>query len=246
MTHSETIQRTNTVEGRLRHWVDDTLAEAIGLTHRSNPVLPTTGGPAGNALLTAWTGLFLLALFLIELVTLLNLRALLNWHIVVGVLLVPPALLKMATTGWRILGYYTGRAPYRRSGPPPLLLRLLGPLVVLFTLGLLGSGLTLIALGPEQSRVSLLTVLGHGIDTVMIHKVVFVAWAAVTGVHTLARLVPALRIIAVQVHARSRVPGASLRAAVFAIIVIAAVVAAIALHGQANPWLVRGFFHHRG
>jgi hypothetical protein len=123
---------------------------------------------------------------------------------------------------------------------------LLGPLVVLFTLALLGSGLALIALGPDQSRVSLLTVLGHGIDTVMIHKAVFVAWAAVTGVHTLARLVPALRIVAIQVGARSRVPGARMRAAVFAIMVIAAVVAAIALHGLAGPWLVHGLFHHRG
>lgn len=231
-------------EPRLRHWIDDTLAEAIGLAHRSNPILPTTGGPAGNALLTAWTGLFLLALFLVELFTLLDLRALLNWHIIVGILLVPPALLKTATTGWRILGYYTGRAPYRRSGPPPMPLRLLGPLVVLFTLALLGSGLALIALGPEQSRSSLLTMFGHGVDTVMIHKVVFVAWGAVTGVHTLARLVPALRIVTTPLRAENRVPGTLLRISVFAVMVMAAVIVAVALHGTANAWLIHDFFRH--
>lgn len=246
MNHSKTGHHGNAVEATLRQWVDDTLAEAIGLAQRSNPVLPTTGGPAGNALLTAWTGLLLLALFLVELFTLLDLRSFLNWHMIVGVLLVPPALLKTATTGWRILGYYTGRTPYRRSGPPPMPLRLLGPLVVLTTLALLGSGLALIALGPEQSRVSLLTALGHGIDTVMIHKAAFVAWGAVTGTHTLARLVPALRIVTVPVRAHGRVPGTPLRAAIFAIMVVSAVVAAIALHGQVDPWLVRGFFHDRG
>lgn len=157
------------MEMRLRQWADLTLDEAIGRTRRRNPVLPGTGGPAGNALLTAWTGLLLLALFLVELFTLLNLRAMLSWHIVAGVLLVPPALLKTSTTVWRILGYYTGRAPYRRSGPPPMPLRLLGPLVVLSTLALLGSGVTLIALGREESRAALLTVLGHRIDVLLIH-----------------------------------------------------------------------------
>lgn len=237
--------RAHAMATRLGQWADETLAEAIGLAHRPNPVLATTGGPAGNALLTAWTGLVLLALFLVELFTLLNLHALLNWHIVVGVLLVPPALLKTASTGWRIIGYYTGRAPYRRSGPPPMPLRLLGPLVVFFTLALLGSGLALIALGPEQGRSSLLTMLGFSVDTLMIHKAVFVAWAAVTGVHTLARLLPALRIVAVQASGPDRVPGAVLRASLVVATLAIAVITAIALHGTAAAWLARGFFHDR-
>ena len=73
--------------------------EAIGRGHRSDPVLTGSGGPAGNARLTAWTGLVLLALFLAELVTLLDVRGLLSWHVAIGVLLVPPALLKTASTG---------------------------------------------------------------------------------------------------------------------------------------------------
>ena len=77
------------------------LAEAAGKGNRSDPVLPTTGGPAGNARLTAWTGLLLLVLFLAEVVTLLDVRGLLSWHVVLGTLLVPPALLKTASTGWR-------------------------------------------------------------------------------------------------------------------------------------------------
>lgn len=228
----------------LRRWVQQTFDEATGRTHRFNPVLPGTGGPAGNALLTAWTGLVLFVLFLVELFTLLDLRDFLNWHLVVGVLLVPPALLKTATTGWRILGYYTGRVPYRRSGPPPMPLRLLGPLVVLATLALLGSGLALIALGPEQSRSALLTVLGNRVDAVMVHKVVFLAWAAVTGAHTLARMLPAARIVTVQRRAKSRVPGTLLRVAVFTLTVLVAVIAAVYVQGLAGSWLAHGF-HHR-
>src|SRR5690242_3798644 len=71
-----------------------TLAAAIGRTHRDDPVRPGTGGPAGNARLTAWTGVVLLALFVAELVTLLDVRGLIGWHVAVGVLLVPPALVK--------------------------------------------------------------------------------------------------------------------------------------------------------
>ncbi|WP_138734092.1 hypothetical protein [Modestobacter excelsi] len=41
--------------------------EAAGRSHRSDAVTGRTGGPAGNARLTAWTGLLLLVLFLAEL-----------------------------------------------------------------------------------------------------------------------------------------------------------------------------------
>ena len=197
---------------KLPQWADDTLAEATGRERRFDPVLPGSGGPAGNARLTAWTGMLLLVLFLVELATLLNLNALISWHVVVGVLLVPPALLKTATTGWRIVRYYTKRAPYHRAGPPPMLLRMLGPLVVIFTLGLLGSGLALIALGPDASRTVLLTVLGKRIDAVTVHRATFVVWAAVTGLHSVGRLVPAMRIVTASKNARDRMPGTLSRA----------------------------------
>lgn len=124
--------------------VMDTLRAAAGRYHRDDPTAPGNGGPAGNARLTAWTGLLLLVLSLAELVTLINVGGLIGWHIVIGVLLVPPALLKTASTGWRIVRYYRGNPDYRHAGPPPMLLRILGPGVVLSTLGLLASGLMLI------------------------------------------------------------------------------------------------------
>lgn len=246
----------------LQRWADDTLAEAIGRKHRFDPVTPGSGGPAGNARLTAWTGLVLLVLFLIELVTLLDLNGLLDWHLVVGVLLVPPALLKTATTGWRIVRYYTKQPAYRQAGPPPMLLRVLGPLVVLSTLALLGTGLALIAMGPDASRSTFVTVLAVPLSMVFLHKATFAVWLVVTGVHTLARLVPALRIVGGRivggrigpvVGARTAgddsstgdaVPGRMPRAAASVVTLAVAAVAAVVLLGASAAWLHGGLPQH--
>jgi hypothetical protein len=72
---------------------------------RTDPVLAGSGGPAGNAVLTAWTGLTLLVLSVAELLTLFDVRGLISWHVAIGALLVPPALVKTASTGWRIARY---------------------------------------------------------------------------------------------------------------------------------------------
>jgi hypothetical protein len=228
----------------LRHWADDTLAEATGRDRRQDPVLPGSGGPAGNARLTAWTGLLLLVLFLVELVTLLSLDSLLSWHVAVGVLLVPPALLKTATTGWRIIGYYTKRPAYHRAGPPPMLLRLLGPLVVLFTLAVLGSGLALIAVGPTGSRTPFMSLLGFDVSALTVHQGTFVLWGVVTGLHTLARLVPAWRIVSSKATPAGRVPGRVPRGAVFIATLAVAGVATAILLGPASPWFASGALHH--
>lgn len=203
--------------------------------HREDPVLPRTGGPAGNAQLTAWVGLLLMVLSLAELATLLSVTRLISWHIVIGVLLVPPALVKTATTGWRILRYYNGAAPYRQAGPPPLLLRLLGPLVVLGTLAVLGSGLALIALGPAASFAPLLTAAGQRISPYTIHQASFVAWGAATGLHVLARTVPAARLATSRLRG-ARLAGTTARTlTVLATLVTAAIVATV-VFGLAGSW----------
>ena len=137
---------------------------ALGRSHRTDPVSGSSGGPAGNGRLIAWTGLVLLVLFVAELVTLLDVRSLIGWHLALGVFLVPPVLLKTATTGWRIVRYYTGLEPYRQAGPPPALLRVLGPLVVVASLGLLATGVALVLLGERSSRQTSIAVLGLRVD----------------------------------------------------------------------------------
>ena len=204
-------------------------------------MLPTSGGPAGNARLTAWTGVLLLVLFLIELATLLDVTGLLSWHVVVGVLLVPPALLKTGTTGWRIVRYYTRSAPYRKSGPPPMMLRVLGPLVVLSTLAVLGSGLALLAVGPEASLQPFVSVLGYQVSALTLHQASFVIWAVVTGLHTLGRLVPATRLIT----GRAMVPGTVARVVTLMGIAVTATLAAVLIYGAATSWLNEGpIVHH--
>ena len=64
-------------------------------------------------------------------------------------------LLKIGSTGWRFVRYYRGSPAYRRKGPPPVLLRLLGPAVVILTVVLLASGVALVV-GPHSLRHTLL------------------------------------------------------------------------------------------
>lgn len=212
--------------------VNEVVASALGRQERPDPVLPGTGGPAGNAVLTAWLGLVLLVLSFLEGLTLLDVRQLITWHVALGALLVPPAVAKTATTGWRVARYYAGNRGYRQAGPPPLLLRLLGPLVVLTTLVLLGSGVALVLLGEEASRRPILNVSALGFDWVGLHKAVFVAWFAVMAAHVLARLLPALRL-ALRRHG---VPGVSQRVAAVTLSLVLAAGTAVWLVGAEGSW----------
>jgi len=227
----------------LRGVTAELVVEATGRDHREDPVLAGGGGPAGNARLTAWLGLVLLVLFLAELVTLLDVRGLVSWHVVIGALLVPPALAKTGSTGWRMLRYYTGNRPYRVSGPPPLILRALGPLVVITTLAVLGSGVALILTGPDRGRGPAVDVLGQRVDALMLHKAAFVLWAGVTGLHALGRLVPAVRRT---VLPAVPVPGGYQRAAVLAVTGVLAVVLAVLLLRDTGAWRDQPREHHRG
>src|SRR5213593_1245114 len=133
-------------------------------------------GPEQNSRLTALAGAVLLVLLAIEAVTLISLRALLSWHIFVGVVVVPVVLLKLGSTGYRFFRYYTRRPDYVRAGPPHPLLRLLGPVVVLATVVLLGTGIALIAVGP-----------GGGL-VLTLHQASFVVWLAALGAHVLGHV----------------------------------------------------------
>jgi hypothetical protein len=219
------------------------LAEASGRETRENPIVPGAGGPAGNALLTAWTGLILLVLSVAELLTLFDVRGLISWHTALGALLVPPAVMKTASTVWRMVSYYLGRKPYREAGPPPVLLRLLGPLVVVTTLGLLGTGLLLVLLGEDRSHHSLVTLLGFRADWVSVHQGFFAVWAGAVGLHLLGRMVPAFSTTVVP-GSRPVVPGRWLRVGWFVVMSASAVALAVALVHADGTWADHGFDHH--
>lgn len=223
--------------------ITSVLNEATGAHQREDPVLPRTGGPAGNALLTAWTGMVLLVLSVAELLTLLDVRGLISWHVAIGALLVPPALLKTASTGWRMARYYSGNAPYQEAGPPPTLLRLLGPLVVISTLGLLATGTVLVLIGQQSSHHVFMTVAGLRINLITLHQATFIAWAAATGVHLLGRIVPALRIV-LRSRGLPSIPGWTIRWATISVVIIGAAILAVVLVGQDNSWHADPFLGH--
>jgi hypothetical protein len=77
-----------------------------------------TGGAAGNERLTAMTGAVLLVLFAAEGVTVLSVHRLLTLHFFLGMLLVGPVALKVGSTGYRFVRYYSRAGPYVRKGPP--------------------------------------------------------------------------------------------------------------------------------
>jgi hypothetical protein len=221
------------------HALNELFATAAGQTQREDPTSPRTGGPAGNARLTAWTGLILLVFFLAETATLVSVGALITVHILIGAFLVPLVLLKTATTGWRIARYYVGSADYRQAGPPPLLLRLLGPIVVFTSLAIVGSGLALIALG-HSAYTPIFTVGGFSVSALTVHQASFIAWSVTTVVHLLARTVPAIKLARGEPD-HAPVPGAGWRTlALVAAVVVGVAVALLVLH------LSGGWTHHHG
>ncbi len=155
-----------------------------------------------NSRLTGSTAAVLLVLFAIEGITILRIGPLLGPHVFIGMLLVPPVLLKMSSTGYRFTRYYLGAPGYRRKGPPAPLLRLLGPFVVILTLVVLGSGIALLV-APISLRAGLFR----------LHQASFVLWFGAMVVHVLAHLLETARLAPRDYYWRTRrqVAGAGLR-----------------------------------
>jgi hypothetical protein len=187
--------------------------------------MQTTVGPERNARLTALTGVVLLVLLAIEGFTLLSLRAMLSWHIFVGVLVVPVVGLKLGSTGYRFFRYYTHRPDYVEAGPPNLLLRLLGPVVVLTTVALLATGIALIVVGPGQGLV------------LNLHKASFIVWLAALGAHVLGHLGLLPNALRGDLVRRDPLGGSRLRLLLVAAAVAVGAIAAIAVYPSAGAWL---------
>ncbi len=103
--------------------------------HESTDELSEAPGVAGNARLTSALGAILFVLLAIEGYTVgVGVGLHLTLHVYVGLLLIPIVALKMSSTIYRFVRYYAGSPEYRRKGPPPMTLRIVGPLVVVVTL----------------------------------------------------------------------------------------------------------------
>jgi hypothetical protein len=142
-------------------------------------------GVVGNERLTALAGAVLLVLIVVELVTVANLRAGLSVHVLIGVLLAGPLAVKLGSTGYRFLCYYTRSPAYVRKGPPHLPLRVLAPPLLATTLVVIGSGIGLVVTGPLHPGPLLLV---HGMSTLL--------WLPLIAIHVFAYLRRVPRLVA--------------------------------------------------
>jgi hypothetical protein len=184
-----------------------------------------------NARLTATTGLVLLVLLFAEGVTIPFVAPLVSWHIAIGLALIPPVLLKMGSTLWRFSRYYLGDEAYRRAGPPHLLLRALGPLVMVSTVVLLASGVALWLAGPGDTTLF------------RIHQLSFVAWFVFVAIHVTAHFLRATRLAAADAKdASSSTPklrGARGRRSAVGLALALGIVVGLTSHAISSPWTSR-------
>jgi hypothetical protein len=206
--------------------------------HRAQAGRLTGGGTTGNERLTGVVGATLIVLLALIGVTIIRIHGLLSEHLFIGMLLVPPVLLKLSSTGYRFVRYYSADPRYRRKGPPQLLLRVLAPMVVLSSVVVIGSGVALLFAGPS-SRGTLFP----------IHKDSFFVWGAFIAVHVLGHL-PAMPALLRADYGRSAglssdVTGRTGRMIALGGALVAGVVLAILVIPEFGPWLHdSGIFHH--
>jgi len=185
-------------------------------------------GVAGNARLTGAVAAALLVLLAAEGATIPFIGQLLGEHIYIGVLLIPPVLLKLASTGYRFVRYYTGKAPYVRKGPPQTFMRLLAPGVVLTTLALFGTGVALIIAGPPSKTL------------IFAHKLSFFAWVALMTLHVLGHVleIPALAFPdwAKRDSGAASLAGRRSRVAALVLALAAGAVLGVGALALAGPW----------
>jgi hypothetical protein len=168
----------------------------------------------------------------VEGLTILQIKQLISVHVFVGMLLVPLVLLKTATTGYRFAHYYTGDPPYRRKGPPQPILRFTGPLLVLTSLALLGTGIALLAFGRAVGR-----------QYLWLHTATFFVWAPLIAIHVLGHLRETATLTAADWQERSwhgdaqhRLAGARARLSLFVVTVAVGAVLGIASLGWIGTW----------
>ncbi|MEA2356858.1 MAG: hypothetical protein QOI62_118 [Solirubrobacteraceae bacterium] len=184
------------------------------------------GGTEGNEILTSAIAVVLTGLLVAEGVTIVHMRGLVSAHMFVGMVLVPPVLLKLASTGYRFLRYYTGSRAYRAKGPPLPALRLLAPALVVATIVVFVTGVLLLVAGHKSGAL------------LEIHKVSFIVWGALFAVHFLAYVPRVARSLRADWGAarREAVPGAGPRGVLLSAAVGGGAALALALLPAMHAW----------
>jgi hypothetical protein len=184
------------------------------------------GGIEGNEILTSAVAAVLTVLLFVEGITIIRIGSLLNVHMFIGLVLIGPLLLKLGSTGYRFVRYYTREPSYRRKGPPQLAMRMLAPVLVLSTVAVFATGIWLLLLGHKSNQVLLL------------HKVVFFIWGAVFLIHLLVYLPHMVRSLGVDWGSirRRAVPGSGIRGLLVAASIGGGLVLALGLLDTISAW----------
>src|SRR2546421_3535050 len=178
----------------------------------------------GNERLTALAGAVLLVLIVVELMTTAYLRAGLSAHVFVGVVLSGPLAVKIGSTFYRFLRYYTRSPAFVRRGPPGLGLRVLAPLLIATPLVVIGSGIGLVVTGPRSAG-PLLPLPGLSV----------LVWLPLIAIHVFAYLWRVPRLVANDwsKQAAEQAPGRGPR---LGALMLGAIAAVLLLSG-ATPWI---------
>jgi hypothetical protein len=168
----------------------------------------------------------LVLLLLAEGITIVHLHGLLSAHMSIGLMLIPPVLLKLASTGYRMISYYAGSRAYRLAGPPLLPLRLMAPVLVASTVAVLLTGVLLLAAGRNSGGV------------LQLHQLSFIVFGVVFVVHVVAYVPRVVRSLRADWRAarRAAVPGAGVRAMLVAAALGGGAALALALLPTIDAW----------
>lgn len=193
-------------------------------------------GVEANSRLIGTTGLLLLVMLAAEGLTIVSIRGLLSWHVAIGLALLPPIAVKLAATFWRFARYYLNDVRYRQAGPPTPLVRALGPVVVLTTVALFGTGIAAWLEGPSARQM------------ITFHKISFFLWFAAMAAHVLVHTLRATRLTLADMTSRAQRAAAThaglRQALVAASLVVGIVLGAAYFHLPAGwtDWVHRSAF----
>lgn len=141
-------------------------------------------------------------------------------------MLLPPVAVKLASVLYRFGRYYLRDARYRRAGPPELWLRLLGPVMVVTTVAVLGTGVELWLFGRR-----------YGSYWLELHKLSFVLWFGATSLHVLGHSVRTPRLLWDDVAGRRPVAGRVTRGSLVVAALLLGVIVAVALLPFPSPFV---------
>ena len=208
-------------------WVS-TAAGGVARTTRPDRGPAVALGVAANERISALAGALLLVLAAGIGVTILRIGDLLPVHYLIGFLMLGPLGLKVSSTGYRFVRYYTGSPSYRQAGPPPIVMRLRAPLLVLATLAVFGTG---IELWLFRYRL--------GSWWFQAHIVSFLIWTFSLGVHLLYHTRRSAEVTWTELAAGRSTSAFTRRGLAIGSLVLGAVLAAVSLL-YASPFPLPG------